>query len=233
MGNAAKLRAAFVDAQNYMEKWRLYREEQAVYQAKIGKGETDVKPPKPPERDLKLEVLGQVLRREMKARVHAHRADDMLTAIRIAEEFDLDLTLEHATEGYKIADVLAEKAIPVTAGPILFSRVKYELKDMTPRNPGLMSNAGVKVAIQTDESSAVKYLNINAALAVREGMAEDDAIRAITINAAEIIGVEDRIGSLEVGKDADIVVLTGHPFDYRSVVELVLVDGQVAYTAEQ
>jgi imidazolonepropionase-like amidohydrolase len=95
-----------------------------------------------------------------------------------------------------------------------------------------MSNAGVKVAIQTDESSAVKYLNINAALAVREGMAEDEAIRAITINAAEIIGVEDRVGSLEADKDADIVVLTGHPFDYRSVVELVLVDGQVAYMRE-
>jgi imidazolonepropionase-like amidohydrolase len=232
MGNAATMRAAFVDAQNYMEKRRLYGEERAVYEAKIAKGETDVKPPKPPERDLKLEALGQVLRREMKARVHAHRADDMLTAIRIAEEFDLDLTLEHATEGYKIADVLAAKGIPVTAGPILFSRVKYELKDMTPRNPGLMSNAGVKVAIQTDESSAVKYLNINAALAVREGMAEDEAIRAITINAAEIIGVEDRVGSLEADKDADIVVLTGHPFDYRSVVELVLVDGQVAYMRE-
>jgi len=232
MGNAAALRAALVDAQNYLEKWRRYEAERAEYQTKAEAGDEDAKEPQPPERDLKLEALGQVLRREMKARVHAHRADDMLTAIRIAEEFHLDLTLEHATEGYKIADVLAAKGIPVTAGPILFSREKYELKDMTPENPGLMAKAGVKVAIQTDETSAVKYLTINAALAVREGMPEEEALKAITINAAEIIGVADRVGSLEVGKDADLVVFSGHPFDYRTVAELVLVDGQIAYKRE-
>ena len=232
MGNAAKLRAALVDAQNYLDKWRRYEADLADYQAKVEAEDEDAEEPKPPERDLKLEALGKVLRREMKARVHAHRADDMLTAIRIAEEFDLDLTLEHATEGYKIADILVAKGIPVTAGPILFSRVKYELKDMTPRNPGLMAKAGVKVAIQTDEMSAVKYLTINAALAMREGMAEDEALKAITINPAEIIGVADRVGSLEVGKDADLVVFSGHPFDYHTVTELVLVDGQVAYKRE-
>jgi len=229
MGNAATLRAALVDAQNYVEKWRRYEDDLAAVQAKREAGEEDVQPPKPPERDLKLEALGKVLRREMKARVHAHRADDMLTAIRIAEEFDLDLTLEHATEGYKIADILAAKRIPVTAGPIFFSREKYELREMTPKNPGAMAKAGVKVAIQTDEMSAVKYLTINAALAVREGMPEEAALEAITIKAAEIIGVADRVGSLDVGKDADLVVFSGHPFDYRTVVELVLVDGQVAY----
>jgi imidazolonepropionase-like amidohydrolase len=232
MGNAATLRTALVDAQNYLEKWRRYEVDLADYRAKVEAGDEDEEEPKPPERDLKLEALGKVLRREMKARVHAHRADDMLTAIRIAEEFDLDLTLEHATEGYKIAGVLAEKGIPVTAGPILFSREKYELKDMTPKNPGVMSKAGVKVAIQTDEMSAVKYLTINAALAVREGMTEEEALKAITINPAEIIGVADRVGSLEVGKDADLVVFSGHPFDYRTVAELVLVDGQVAYKRE-
>jgi len=229
MSNAATLRTALVNAQNYLEKWRQYEAEQAEYQAKIEAGDADARPPKPPKRDLKLEALGKVLRREMKARVHAHRADDMLTAIRIAEEFNLDLTLEHATEGYKIADILAAKQIPVTAGPILFSRVKYELKDMTPRNPGIMAKAGVKVAIQTDEMSAVKYLPINAALAVREGMPEEEALKAITIHAAQIIGVADRVGSLEAGKDADVVVFSGHPFNYRTVAELVLVNGQVAY----
>jgi len=233
MGNAATLRAALVDAQNYLEKWRRYEADLAEYQAKAEAGDEDAEAPKLPERDLKLEALGKVLRREMKARIHAHRADDMLTGIRIAEEFDLDLTLEHATEGYKIADVLAAKEVPVTAGPILFSRVKYELKDMTPKNPGVMVKAGVKVAIQTDEMSAVKYLPINAALAVREGMPEEEALKAVTINAAEIIGVADRVGSLEVGKDADIVVFSGHPFEYRTVAELVLVDGQVAYRREE
>jgi imidazolonepropionase-like amidohydrolase len=233
MGNAALLRAALVDAQNYLDTWTRYEADLAEFRAKSEAGDTEATEPKRPERDLKLEALGRVLRREMKARVHAHRADDMLTAIRIAEEFGLDLTLEHATEGYKIADILAAKGIAVTAGPILFSRSKYELKGMTPKNPGLMARAGVKVAIQTDEMSAVKYLSINAALAVREGMPEPEALKAITINAAEIIGVADRVGSLEAGKDADILVLSGHPFDYKTVTELVLVDGQVAYMREE
>jgi imidazolonepropionase-like amidohydrolase len=233
MGNAAVLRAALVEAQNYLEKWRRYGSDLAAYQAKVEAGDEEAEAPKRPERDLKLEALGKVLRREMKARIHAHRADDMLTAVRIAEEFDLDLTLEHATEGYKIAEVLAAKGIPATAGPILFSRIKHELKDMTPRNPGLMAKAGVTVAIQTDEMSAVKYLAINAALAVREGMPEEEALKAITLNAARIIGVDDRVGSLEVGKDADLVVFSGHPFDYRTVAELVLVNGQVAFMREE
>jgi imidazolonepropionase-like amidohydrolase len=234
MGNAALLRAALVEAQNYLAKWQRYEADLAAHQAQVEAGdEGAAKAPEAPERDLKLEALGKVLRREMKARVHAHRADDMLTAMRIAEEFDLDLTLEHATEGFKITDILVARGVPVTAGPILFSRTKYELREMTPRNPGLMARAGVKVAIQTDESSAVKYLALNAALAVREGMPEEEALKAITINAAEIIGVERRVGSLEVGKDADLVVFSGHPFDYRTVAELVLVDGQVAYRREE
>ncbi len=229
MGNAAALRAALVDAQNYMEKWRRYEQDKAEYDQKAAAGDKDAKAPTPPERNLKHEALAKVLRREMKARVHAHRADDMLTAIRIAEEFNLDLTLEHATEGYKIAEILAQKGIPVTVGPILFSRVKYELKEMTPRNPGLLAKAGVKMAIQTDEMSAVKYLSINAALAVREGMPEEEALRAITINPAEIIGVQDRVGSLESGKDADVVIFSGHPFDYRTVAEKVFVNGEIVY----
>ena len=152
-----------------------------------------------------------------------------MTAIRIGEEFGLKLSLEHATEGYKIAGILAQKGIPCVAGPILFSRMKYELRDMTPRNPGILSKAGVKVALQTDEMSAVRYLLINAVIAFQQGMDEEEALRAITINPAEIIGVSDRVGSLEVGKDADLVVFSGHPFDYRSVPELVLIDGEVAY----
>jgi imidazolonepropionase-like amidohydrolase len=238
MGNAAALRAALVEAQNYQAKWQRYEKELAEYNAKMTEGEKAVEggkealEPKEPERDLKKEALVKVLKREMKARVHAHRADDMLTAIRIAEEFNLDLTLEHATEGHKIAALLAEKNIPVTVGPILFSRTKFELRNMTPKNPGILARAGVKVAIQTDEASAVKYLTINAALAVREGMPEEEALKAITLNAAEIIGVADRIGSLEVGKDADLVVFSGHPFDYRTVPELVMVNGVVEYQQE-
>ncbi len=231
MANAAILRSALVSAQNYLQKWERYEAERAAFQT--GGSAEPGKAPTPPERDLKMEALVPVLRRQLKARIHAHRADDILTAIRIAEEFDLDLSIEHATEGYKIADILAEKGIPVVVGPIFFSRQKYELRGMTPRNPGLLARAGVKVAIQTDESSATRYLSINAALAVREGMPEEEALKAITINAAEIIGVAERVGSLETGKDADVVVFSGHPFDYRTVAERVWVDGRLVYRREE
>jgi len=227
MGNAAVLRSALVDAQNYLAKWEQY--EQDLVEFNGNTSDDRDKKPKAPERNLKLEALGKLLKRELKARIHAHRADDILTAIRIGEEFNLDLTIEHATEGYKIANILAEKNIPVTVGPIFTSRYKYELRDRTPSNPGILSKAGVKVAIQTDQMSAVKYLTINAALAVREGMPEEDAIKAITINAAEIIGVADRVGSLEVGKDADISIFSGHPFDYTTLAEIVFVDGVMVY----
>jgi imidazolonepropionase-like amidohydrolase len=135
MGNAAALRAALVDAQNYLDQWERYETVLAAYQAKVEAGDKEVEAPKVQERDLKLEALGKVLRREMKARVHAHRADDMLTAIRIAEEFDLDLTLEHATEGYKIADTLAAKGIPVTAGPVLAAEIRVEGNDAQESGP--------------------------------------------------------------------------------------------------
>jgi imidazolonepropionase-like amidohydrolase len=229
MGNAAVLRSAFVETQNYLNKWKQYEKERAEYQKKFTAGEKDIKEPVQPERNLKWEALGKVLTGELRVRLHAHRADDMLTAIRIADEFGFKLTIEHATEGYKIANVLAARKIPVTVGPILMDRPKYEMRGLDPRNPGILAKAGVKVAIQTDASSAVKYLAMNAALAVREGMPEEEALKAITINAAEIIGVEKRVGSLEAGKDADVVVYSEHPFSYMSTVELVLVDGQVVY----
>lgn len=232
MGNAAVLRNALIEGQNYQKKLEKYESEQAEYQKKTAAGDEDAKEPTPPERNLKMEALVKVLRRELKARIHCHRADDIMTAIRIAEEFNLDFTIEHATEGYKIADILAEKHIPVTVGPALMSRPKYEMRGMHPKNPGVLAKAGVKVAIQTDEMSGVKFLTINAALAVREGMPEEEALKAITINAAEIIGVADRVGSLEVGKDADIVILSGHPFDYKTVAEKVLIDGSVVYTRQ-
>ncbi len=113
------------------------------------------------------------------------------------------------------------------------SRPKYEMRGMTPTNPGILAKAGVKVAIQTDEFSAVKFLTINAALAVREGMPVDEALKAITITPAEIIGVADRVGSLEVGKDADLVVLTGHPFDYKTVAEQVYIDGELVFERKE
>jgi imidazolonepropionase-like amidohydrolase len=230
MGNAAVLRGALVDTQNYMAKWERYNEELADYECDVAGGKESPKRPQSPARDLKLEALVPVLRREMKARIHVHQANDILTAIRIAEEFDLDITLEHVTEGYKVAEIIAEKGIPVTVGPVFSGRSKYELRAKHHKNPGVLYAAGVKVAIQTDAASAVQYLSINAALAAREGMPEDEALKAITLSAAEIIGVDDRVGSLDAGKDADIVVFSEHPFDYRAVAEMVFVDGELVYT---
>ena len=226
MGNAGLLREWLVKAKNYREKKARYEEKLAAHRAR----KEGAKEPDPFEIDLKLEELSRVLGKELPAHIHAHRADDILTALRIAEEFDIDLVLIHATEGYKVADILAKKEIPCVVGPILFSRMKYELREMTPKNPVLLARAGVKVAIQTDEMSAVRYMTLNAALAVSEGMDEDDALAAITIIPAQILGVADCVGSLEKGKDADIVIFSAHPFDIKEChVERVLIDGETVY----
>ncbi|MCD4753181.1 MAG: amidohydrolase [Anaerolineaceae bacterium] len=231
MGNAAVLRNALIEGQNFMNKFEKYEKDLVEYEQKIKNGAEDAAEPTAPDRNLKMEALVKVLRRELKARIHCHRADDILTAIRIAEEFNLDFTIEHATEGYKVAKILAEKQIPVIVGPAFLSRPKFEMRGMTPKNPGILAKAGVKVAIQTDEMSAVKFLPINAALAVREGMPEEEALKAITITPAEIIGVADRVGSLEVGKDADFVVLDGPPLNILSHVERVFIDGEQVFHA--
>jgi len=226
MGNAAILREWLIKANNYREKWEHYKEKLSRYK----NDKETIKEPEPPERNLCLEELTQVLERKIPAHIHAHRADDILTALRITEEFNISLVLIHATEGYKIADILAKKNIPCVVGPIFFSRTKYELRGMTPKNPALLSKAGVKIAIQTDEMSAVRYLLLNAALAVEQGMDEDEALKAITIYPAEILGIEDRVGSLNVGKDADIIILSAYPFEItKSHIELVLINGEIVY----
>ncbi|RJR42930.1 MAG: amidohydrolase [Desulfobacteraceae bacterium] len=237
MGNAAQLRSVLQSAMNYREKKLRHQEKHETFLEKLLRWESKPEeergdrpqPPDPFDCDIKMEALIPVIEGKLRAMIHSHRADDIMTAIRISEEFGLRFSIEHATEGYKIADLLAARKIPCVVGPIFFSRMKYELREMTPRNPGILSRAGVKVAIQTDEMSAVKYLRINAALAVQQGMGEEEALKAITIYPAEIIGIADRIGSLEKGKDADLVVLSGHPLDYRSVPELVLIDGEKVF----
>ncbi|MEE4195358.1 MAG: amidohydrolase [Anaerolineae bacterium] len=233
MGNAAVLRNALFEAQNFIRKQEKYEADLAEYEQKKANGDEEAKEPTPLDRNLKMEALVPVLKGELTARIHAHRADDILTAIRISEEFGLKFTIEHCTEGHKIADILAEKNVPVTCGPALISRPKFEMRGQTPKNPAILHKAGVKVAIQTDEMSAVKFLPINAALAARYGMPKEEALKAITINAAEIIGVADRIGSLEVGKDADLLVLPGHPLDFMSTPELVFIDGELVYEKQE
>ncbi len=218
MASAAKLREALIDAQNYLDKWEEWE---------VG-SEEDQKKGRP-GRELGKEMLGKVLTGEMKARIHCHRADDMMTAIRVAEEFNLDFSLEHATEGYKIADILADKQVPCIVGPLLLSRMKMEVQDITLKNPGILSRAGVKVCIQMDGFSDTQWLALHAGLAVREGMPEEEAFKSITLYPAQLLGVEDRMGSIEAGKDADLALFDGHPFHTYTRCQKVLIDGAVVF----
>ena len=212
MGTAALLREALINGQNYMSK--------------IEKGLKD--PDKMPDRDLKMEVIAKVLKKEIPLRAHAHRADDIVTAIRIAEEFGIDISIEHCTEGHKITDFLVKKGVHAIVGPSLITRAKYELKDRSFETAGILSKAGVKVAIMTDHPVLpIQFLPLCAALAVREGMDEEEALKAISINAAEISGIANRVGSLEKGKDADVVVYDLHPLEFKSKAQIVIINGEI------
>lgn len=181
-----------------------------------------------PDYDMKLEALLKVLKREIPLKAHAHRADDILTALRIAKEFDLRITIEHCTEGHLITDILLEEKANVITGPFLTDRSKIELRNQSTRAPGIISKAGIKTAIMTDHPcTPVQFLPLCAAVAVKEGMDETEALKAITINAAEITGIADRVGSLEIGKDADIIIMDGPPLELKSKVLYTIINGQV------
>lgn len=215
MATAALLRENFIKALNYMNK------------LERGAGEPD----KMPDRDLKIEPFVEVLKGNLPLRAHAHRADDIMTAIRIAEEFNVKLVIEHCTEGFKIADELAARKIPVIVGPMLTNRSKVELQYRTPANAGILSKAGVKVAIMTDHPVIpINYLSLSAALAVKAGMEAEEAMKAVTINAAEIAGISDRVGSIEPGKDADLIILNGPLLDLQTKVEKVIIEGNIVYS---
>jgi imidazolonepropionase-like amidohydrolase len=210
MGNAAVLRKALWAAKDYMRKKDAAKD-----------------PDKGPEVNMRHESLGRVLRKEIPLRVHVHRADDIMTALRIAGEFDIDISLEHFTEGDKVLDRVAPLGVPVTMGPSLTSKSKLEVKDIGFAAPVAVMKAGMKMAIITDHPVLpIQYLRICAGLAVREGMDDDKALLAITRYAAEIAGVSDRVGSIEVGKDADVVVWSNCPFEYDSKAVHVFIDGK-------
>jgi imidazolonepropionase-like amidohydrolase len=211
LGTAAVIRGAFVDALNY--------------QAKLdAPGEGAL------ERDLKLEALGRVLRREIPWRQHCHRADDIATAMRIAAEFGYNLVIDHGTEAYLLADKIAAASIPVIIGPLFTSRSKVELRNRSLANPGRLAAAGVTIAITTDHPVVpIHFLIHQATLAVKEGLDPVTALQAVTINPARIIGCADRIGSLVPGKDADLVIWSGDPLDVMSRAEHAYVDGREIY----
>ena len=209
LGVAAVLREAFVAADNY----RARRADAAA------EG-------KPFDRNLTYETLAAVLDGELAWDQHCHRHDDIATAIRLAKEFGYRLVVNHGTEAHKIADVLAEGDIPVIFGPMLTSRSKVELRDRAIRNLALVAQAGVRVAITTDHPVVpIEQLVLQAQLAVREGLPEQVALEALTINPAAILGLSDRVGALEVGRDGDVVLWSGDPLELASQVRQVFIGG--------
>ena len=209
MGNAALMRGAFVQAQNY-----------------LAKREDAQKKEEPFERNLEMEALAAVLKREMPLRVHCHRLDDIQTAVRVAEEFNLRYTIEHCTEGRLIASWLAEKKVYAAVGPTLSSRCKIELKNKSWDTPAVLWRAGVHFCLITDHPVIpIEHAIVSAALAVKAGLPSDEALRGLTCYAAEHLGVEDRMGTIEPGKDADLAVWDGDPLDARTRVVATLIDG--------
>ncbi|RZU60701.1 amidohydrolase [Zhihengliuella halotolerans] len=206
LGTAMVIRQAFIEAQNYLTK-----------QESDGAG----------ERDPKLEALAMVLRREIPWRQHAHRADDIATALRIADEFGYDLVLDHGTEAHVLADVLAERGTPVLIGPLFTTKSKVELRARSLANPGKLAAAGVEISIITDHPVVpIDFLVHQATLSVKEGLDPVTALRALTINPARVLGLAERIGSIEVGKDADLVLWSGDPLDVMQRATRVFIGGK-------
>ena len=181
----------------------------------------------PPDYDAKLEALLPVVRGELPVHIHAHRADDIATGVRIAREFKLKCVIVHGTEGHLIPDLLAQAGVPVITGPALGDRSKPELAHMTLENPAVLQRAGIDVAICTDHPEVpIQYLPLCAALAVKGGLDEESALAAITINAARIAGLDGTLGSLAPGKEADVVVTSRHPLELLGTVRAVLIGGR-------
>jgi imidazolonepropionase-like amidohydrolase len=198
------------------------------HQAKVDRAASGGEPG--PDRDLVAEALGPVLRRELPWRQHVHRADDIATALRLADEFGYDLVIDHGTEAHLVADLLAERGVPVIIGPLLVSRSKVEVVNRSFDNPGILDRAGVTIAIMTDHPVVpIEHLITQAALSVRAGLDPDAALRALTINPARILGVDDRIGSLAPGKDADFCLWSGDPLDLSQRVLAAYLGGSEIY----
>ena len=213
MATASILRETLFKAQKYYEDFER------------GKKEPDDKP----EFDMKLEALLPVMDKEIPLKAHAHRADDIFTALRIAKEFNLDITLDHCTEGHLIADELSKENKAALVGPSLSEKSKYELKNLTFDTPRILQEAGVLIAIITDSPVVpLQYLTLVAGLAVKSGLKEEEAWKAITINAAKITGIDDRVGSIKEGKDADIVIFEGNPLrNIDSKPKKVIINGKI------
>ena len=215
MAIAAMMRETLKEAEEYLDALLLHEEDDENEK---------------PDYDMKMESLLPVLRRDIPFKVHAHRADDIFTAIRIGKEFNLKLTLDHCTEGHLIVEDLVEEGYPVVVGPSLSERSKIELRNLTFDTAGILSNAGMDVCLMTDHPVIpVHYLPICAGIAVKHGMREDKALESITINPAKVLGISDKVGSIEIGKDADIVIWDNNPLEIQSNVLYTIIDGKIVY----
>jgi imidazolonepropionase-like amidohydrolase len=176
----------------------------------------------------KQDILIKVLKKELPLLLHVHRADDILTALRIKDEYNLNLIIQHGTESFIVAEELLKRNVPVFLGPLLVNRAKVEMKEVSFKNANLLAQQGIKFALITDHPVVpIEHLRVCAALAVREGLDENLALNAITRWPAEILGVDNELGSISAGKRADLAVFDGHPFDFRSRLNLVMVDGKL------
>lgn len=185
------------------------------------------------KKDFHYEAWIPVLERKIPIKAHVHRADDILTAIRIAKEYNLQMTLDHCSEGHLIAEEVAKSGFPAIVGPDLASRSKIEVQNMAFKTVGILNQAGVKTAITTDHPvSLIQSLPICAGLAVKAGMDWEEALKPITIYAAQICGVADRVGSLEKGKDADIAIFSGNPLEVQTRTLYTMIDGKVVYAED-
>lgn len=181
-----------------------------------------------PEFDIKLEALIPLLKREIKAHFHCHRADDICTAIRISKEFNLDSVIVHGTEGYLISDIIAREKVPVICGPIICDRCKPEMKGLDIKNPSVLVQDGVKVAICTDHSVIpIQYLPTSVLMAIKGGLSYTDGLKSITCNPAEILGIADTVGDIAIGMDADIQLYQDNPLDATIEPSLVMIDGKI------
>ena len=202
----------------------LYKARQYVQDKENGKLQNE---------DFQMEPWVPVFSREIPLKAHAHRVDDILTAIRIATEFGLDITIDHGTESHLIADEIKASGFPVIVGPELTSRSKIEVKNMNLRTNKVLSEAGILFAITTDHPvTMLQYLPICAGIAVKHGLSVEDGLKAITINAARICRVDDRVGSLKKGKDADIAIFTGNPMEVFTKTLYTIINGQVVYSVQ-
>lgn len=186
------------------------------------------------EEDLHYEAWLPVLEGQIPIKAHVHRADDIFTAIRIAKEFGLSMTLDHCSEGHLIAEEIKESGFPVIVGPSLASRSKIEIQNLSFKTAGILQKHGIKVSIMTDHPvSLIESLPICAGLAVKAGLPMMEGLRAITIYAAEICGVSERVGSLEIGKDGDIAIFDGNPMEVFTNTMMTVIDGKIVYKSEQ